>query len=87
MRSRWKTGLGFVGAAAAAMSAVLVPSPSAGAADCPDAEVVFARGTTEDPGPGPTGQAFIDALRSRVVPKSVGPMRSTTRPPPTSPPR
>ena len=38
----------------------------------PDAEVVFARGTTEDPGPGPTGQAFIDSLRSRVGTKSVG---------------
>jgi len=42
------------------------------AAPCPDAEVVFARGTTEDPGVGPTGQAFVDALRARVGPKSVG---------------
>ena len=46
--------------------------PTARAAPCPDAEVVFARGTTEDPGPGPTGQAFIDSLRSRVGTKSVG---------------
>ena len=29
-------------------------------------EVVFARGTGDPPGVGPTGQAFVDALRSRV---------------------
>jgi cutinase len=46
--------------------------PSAHAAACPDAEVVFARGTTEDPGVGPTGQAFVDSLRSRVGAKSLG---------------
>jgi cutinase len=46
--------------------------PSAHAEGCPDAEVVFARGTTELPGAGPTGDAFIDALRSRVGAKSVG---------------
>ncbi len=46
--------------------------PAAHAAPCPDAEVVFARGTTEQPGAGPTGDAFIDALRSRVGAKSVG---------------
>lgn len=46
--------------------------PVAHAAGCPDAEVVFARGTTEDPGLGPTGQAFVDSLRSRVGAKSVG---------------
>ncbi len=50
----------------------IAPPPSAQAADCPDAEVVFARGTTEQPGPGPTGDAFIDSLRSRVGAKSVG---------------
>jgi cutinase len=42
------------------------------AAPCPDAEVIFARGTTEDPGVGPTGAAFIDSLRARVGAKSVG---------------
>lgn len=42
------------------------------AAPCPDTEVVFARGTTELPGAGPTGDAFIDAVRTRVAPKSVG---------------
>jgi cutinase len=34
-------------------------------------QVVFARGTGEPPGPGPTGQAFIDSLRSRVGGRSL----------------
>jgi cutinase len=33
---------------------------------CPDVQVVFARGTGEDPGVGPTGQAFVDSLRARI---------------------
>jgi hypothetical protein len=33
---------------------------------------VFARGTTEDPGVGPTGQAFVDALRPRLGPRTMG---------------
>lgn len=49
-----------------------VAASTAQAADCPDAEVIFARGTTEEPGPGPTGTAFIDALRGKVAGKSVG---------------
>jgi cutinase len=63
---------GFIGAAAAATLMQSAPMPFAHAEDCPDTEVVFARGTTEDPGVGPTGQAFVDALRPRVGPKSVG---------------
>lgn len=46
--------------------------PQAVAAPCPDAEVVFARGTTEEPGVGPTGEAFVTALRNQVGAKSVG---------------
>jgi len=34
-------------------------------------EVVFARGTGEEPGVGPTGQAFVDALRSRIGGRSL----------------
>ena len=41
-------------------------------AGCPDIQVVFARGTTEPPGLGATGQAFVDDLRARVGDKSVG---------------
>jgi cutinase len=44
--------------------------PVAGAADCPDVQGVFARGTGEAPGVGPTGEAFVDALRPRVAPGS-----------------
>ncbi|MGW0163365.1 cutinase family protein [Mycobacterium sp. NPDC003323] len=38
---------------------------------CPDVEVVFARGTTERPGPGSVGTAFVDALRTQAGGKSV----------------
>ncbi|HEX9178330.1 MAG TPA: cutinase family protein [Mycobacterium sp.] len=63
----------FVSAATVASWAPLsAPVPSASAQPCPDVEVVFARGTTEDPGLGPTGQAFVDALRARVGTKSIG---------------
>jgi cutinase len=49
-----------------------IGAPSAAAAGCPDVEVVFARGTNDAPGVGPTGQAFIDSLRSKVGGRSVG---------------
>jgi cutinase len=63
----------FVGTATAASWATLsAPGPFASAQPCPDVEVVFARGTTEDPGVGPTGQAFVDALRARAGTKSIG---------------
>ena len=46
--------------------------PTAGADPCPDVEVVFARGTTEPPGPGGIGQTFIDSLRSQLGGRTVG---------------
>ncbi len=46
--------------------------PAASAQPCPDVEVVFARGTTEAPGLGPTGDAFVDSLRARIGTKSLG---------------
>ncbi len=58
---------GCVGTFAAAAAV----APPASAASCPDVEVVFARGTGEQPGVGPTGQAFVDALRSRVGDRSM----------------
>lgn len=48
------------------------PVPSGFAQPCPDVEVVFARGTGEPPGVGGIGQAFVQALSSRVGSKSVG---------------
>ncbi|MDT5283487.1 MAG: cutinase [Mycobacterium sp.] len=47
------------------------PVPSASAQPCPDVEAVFARGTSEPPGVGGIGQAFVDALRSKAGGKSV----------------
>ncbi|MGE2717634.1 cutinase family protein [Mycolicibacterium litorale] len=52
-----------------AVSTVLAPPVSA--EPCPDIEVIFARGTHEPPGVGPTGQAFIDALRPQVGSRSL----------------
>lgn len=56
--------------AGASMGAL--PTPAASAEPCPDVDVVFARGTGEPPGVGGVGQAFVDALTSRVGGKSVG---------------
>jgi cutinase len=52
-------------------SPVLWSMPSASAQPCPDVQVVFARGTGEEPGVGPTGQAFVDDLRSRIGNKTL----------------
>ena len=55
-------------AAGGISASVLVGSalPAASAQPCPDVQVVFARGTGEPAGVGPTGQAFVDNLHSRV---------------------
>ncbi len=66
--------LGSVTLAASGLGAAIVsPSalPSGFAQPCPDVEVVFARGTGEPPGVGPTGQAFVDSVRARTGGKSV----------------
>ena len=55
-----------------ALPTAVMDLPSAAAAPCPDVEVVFARGTTEPPGVGGIGQAFVDSLRSQVGGRSVG---------------
>jgi cutinase len=65
-------------AALTASTAVLAPAVSpmpigiASADDCPDIEVVFARGTNDAPGLGNVGGAFVDALRGKVGGRSVG---------------
>jgi cutinase len=61
----------FVGAALTAGLSPLGACPAASAQPCPDVEVVFARGTAEAPGLGPTGEAFVSALRSRIGTKSL----------------
>jgi len=56
----------LAGLSAVLTVAALVAAAPVFAASCPDAEVVFARGRLEPPGPGVIGNAFVSALRSRV---------------------
>ena len=63
-----------LGAALAIAWTVMLSAPvsqSAFAAACPDVEVVFARATTEPPGVGGVGQAFVDALRPQIGSRSL----------------
>lgn len=67
------TSAALVTAAAAIISPASVGSLASAHADgCPDIEVVFARGTNEDPGLGRIGNAFVGSLRSKVGGRSVG---------------
>jgi cutinase len=62
-------------AAAAVIASAVLPIghiPTASAQDCPDIQVVFARGTNDAPGLGNVGGAFVDALRGKVGGRSVG---------------
>jgi hypothetical protein len=52
-------------------AALLIAPPLASAQDCPDVEVVFARGTGEPPGVGGVGQSFVDAVTAQAAPRSV----------------
>lgn len=56
-------------ATAAVAITVSVPARADG---CSDIEVVFARGTNEDPGIGRVGDAFVNNLRDMVGGRSVG---------------
>jgi cutinase len=64
--------LGLLGLAASALPIAVAGSFTAFAQPCPDVEVVFARGTTEPPGVGGIGQAFIDSLRTQLGERSIG---------------
>ena len=66
-------GRGFASAPLLVLTLWSAPAgTSVAAADgCPDAEVVFARGTGEPVGPGGTGQAFIDALTAQLPGKAI----------------
>ena len=63
---RW-VGLG-ASALFTATAPLVIPgaAPVASAGDCPDAEVVFARGTDEPPGMGRVGDALVDSLRQQT---------------------
>ncbi|WP_156687306.1 cutinase family protein [Mycobacterium sp. Marseille-P9652] len=61
---RW---VGLTSAAFAAAALVTpVAAPTASADDCPNVEVIFARGTNEPPGLGRVGDAFVDSLRQQA---------------------
>jgi cutinase len=58
-----------------ATAAVMVPSVAlapVASADCPDIEVIFARGTDDTPGLGAVGGSFVNALQGKVGGRSVG---------------
>lgn len=61
----------LLGAAALATTLTGPALPAAAADPCPDIEVIWARGTAAEPGPGKAGNAFIDALRGKVGGRSV----------------
>jgi cutinase len=62
-----------VTAAVLAAGMVLIgPGTPSAHADCPDIEVVFARGTDDTPGLGRVGSAFVESLRGQVGGRSVG---------------
>ena len=66
--------LGVMAAAVLVAAGVLAPDTlvaTAAAEPCPDVYVIFARGTFEPPGVGATGQAFVEALQTRLAPKTV----------------
>jgi len=69
---------GVVMSAAMTLTAVVLPNGMPGAAgpaaaaNCPQVQVVFARGRMEPPGPGVLGNAFINALQSKAANKNIG---------------
>jgi cutinase len=75
-RRAWSRGFRWAGVGAAALLAagvlLVAPSaapraiPSAGADNCPDVAVTFARGTDEPAGLGRVGGALVDSLRQNT---------------------
>jgi cutinase len=75
-RRPWSRGLRCAGLGAVALLTagvlLVAPSaaprsvPSAAAFDCPDVELIFARGTSEPPGVGRVGQALADSLHEQT---------------------
>ena len=65
---RWAAAMTVLLAVATVAPAI---SKAADGGPCADVEVIFARGTNEPPGPGATGQAFTDALTSRLARRAV----------------
>ncbi len=78
-RKTVEVGLAAIATAAALLfGGVVLPAGSPGAtrsavaANCPQVEVVFARGRFESAGPGVLGNAFINSLSSKIGGRSMG---------------
>ena len=69
--SRLASPLAVLVALVMALLSPVFTAPVASADDCPDVQVVYARGTFEPPGVGATGQAFVDSLRADLPNKSL----------------
>jgi cutinase len=69
-RTRRLAAISGTAALMAAAGLVTGHAPAA-SADCPDVELVFARGTSEPPGVGGIGSGFVDALRGQLGGKSL----------------
>lgn len=70
-----RAAVASVGLTAATISAIAgfgVGLPSAAADDCPNVEVVWARGTDEPAGLGGMGEGFVEKFIARTAGKSVG---------------
>lgn len=63
--------LGVAVMTAWALSLSTASAPIAVAATCPDVEVIFARGTSDSPGIGFVGRAFVDSLRKKLLGKQL----------------
>ena len=57
--------------ASSVLAVSTVSAPVAAAESCPDVEVVFARGTSDRPGVGFVGKAFIDSLKWKLLGKKI----------------
>ncbi|SCX18680.1 cutinase family protein [Mycolicibacterium fluoranthenivorans] len=68
---RLSTGIGALLGVAAAVFTLCAGAPTATAEPCADVDVTFARGTTEPPGLGAVGQAFVDEVRARAGTRTV----------------
>jgi cutinase len=67
-----RASLARLAAVAALPVAMLAGSPTAAADDCPNVELVFARGTAEPPGMGRVGDALFGALQPLLGGRSLG---------------
>ena len=69
---RWAGLVAAVLTGAAGLVTASTVVPVASADSCPDAQVIFARGTNEPPGMGRVGDAFVESLRQQAGGLDIG---------------